>query len=78
LRVRNLGFACRNLYYYIFDFFITDQNRYLRVIASELSDIRSEQRDLRRIIAKKQSGSAKQNSEGNRHPQSFRDTSAFR
>ncbi|EFX69202.1 hypothetical protein DAPPUDRAFT_113872 [Daphnia pulex] len=47
-----------------------DQNRYryLRVMASELSDTRAEQRDLRRIIAKKQSRSAEQNSEGNHNP----------
>ncbi len=37
-------------------------------MARELSDIRAEQRDLHRLIAKKQSGSAEQNSEGNCHP----------
>ncbi|KAK4003966.1 hypothetical protein OUZ56_005711 [Daphnia magna] len=49
---------------------LMDQNRYLRVMARELSDIRAEQRDLRRlIIAKKQSvGSVEQNIEGNLHP----------
>ncbi len=51
-------FACRNLYYEFVDIFITDQNQYLRVMARELSDIRAEQRDLRRlIIAKKSEGS---------------------
>jgi hypothetical protein len=60
-------FACRNLYYEFFDIFITDQNQYLRVMVRELSDIRAEQRDLRRLIIAKKSEVRNNNSEGNRH-----------
>ncbi|KAK4024121.1 hypothetical protein OUZ56_009509 [Daphnia magna] len=48
---------------------LLDQNRYLRVMVRELADIEAKQRDLRRLLLRKQSlGSIQPNNGEYRHP----------